>query len=207
MNSITKFAGLFLLTLTAAAGVAAPIDYSETSGDLSFSAHLGSLDVGDNKIQGHLCWVVLSTNPIVSSCQDSDNFRFDLPSHLAITNVSLDYSTRPDGGGSLFRAELTTALSEVVPMVDPLAQQTVDITASGSVDLYSSLFPYSGARGTLLLNHGMGLSCSPFPCGFQTDYIWTISVARVTQILEPTVLALFAIGLVGLGFSRRKSAG
>jgi hypothetical protein len=177
------------------AALAAPIIYSEISGDLS-GQNVGTLDVGLNTIQGQFC--TSSDVPCAGlSSTDFDSFRFHLPSGLVLNNTTFTFLTTVLPGTTVantaynlrdFDADLT------------LASADINLIPSGSSSQFSSALPISAAGEYQIFHAQLGKN-GP---GFFVDYTWTLDVSQASQISEPASLALLGIGLAGLGFNRRK---
>jgi PEP-CTERM motif-containing protein len=203
LSGIKQWVGLAVVVFGFGSALAAPVTYSEVvSGDLS-NTFVGTLDVGNNTIQGTFC---TSSTPS-PACpggdigQDVDSFIFALPSGLVVQNVSFTWQTVSQG-----LSELRTFFLLLGSASSVSASETVDLIPNGSESLFASALPLTQADNYTIDHLGFEIAVSGSPWSAFVAYTWTLQVGEVgaAQVPEPASLGLLAIALAALGLSRRR---
>lgn len=141
-------------------------------------------------------------------------FSFSLPAGQAIAAATLTMGAGGWGGG------LTALDGPNVLKLDGLAVPTSFFTLFNE----NTTNETNGAAGQQIATHSIVLSSTFFPLladgnvslagtllsevanfgSFQIDYLQLDITTRTTAVPEPVVLALWGLGLAGIGFGRRK---
>jgi hypothetical protein len=181
---------------------AAPIVYDEAvDGDLppkAINAPVLPLGIGTNRVSGTVRWAYDFTGAPESD--DWDAFAFSIPFGAALSHIGLEIRRLPGSTGL------------VEHIIFRLLDSTLtEDTASGGIgeaavrfppaahDVFSANVPLrSGLYGIQERAIGGALTIGQFALA---GYGFTLEITPVT---EPTTLSLFALGLAGLAFARRR---
>lgn len=186
MKNKILIAVLAMAAFIMASGATAGVIYDESvSGDAVSAggpavvgANVGTLAIGDNSIIG------------TSLFGDFDDYIFQVAANTQLLSISLNLTNGPAQGAVLSDLWTATGTSDVVLS-----------TAGSAFTGVNSLF-------TDALALGPGLYRIDHNFNYTFDYTWTLTVRPNGQsVPEPGALALFFLGLIGLGVVRRRQLG
>lgn len=151
-------------------------DAASTAGSSLVGANLGELAAGANEILGQ-------GRGFLNACCDWDDFIFTIAGNLQVDSITFEIFAPMPGnyGADLYLENVllsTFAMSDFGP---------------GTFTAFSSSM--SLGAGTYRIDNDQVGNVDFF------DYRWTVNVSSVP---EPGTLALFGIGLLGMGLSRRR---
>ena len=167
--------------------MAAPITYDEAvDGDLEAGISTLNLGNGVNTVSGSVVW---SHDGIVDD--DFDGFDFNLGSGSAVTSIFIDLALQNTGSGTWSNIgwSLKTGSGNLNESLSfPQVNQSI----------FNSALPLSSGSFSLNQNSASGgLAQGDYRIA---DYTLTFNVSSIPA---PLSLALFCLGLAGIGFSRR----
>jgi hypothetical protein len=149
-------------------------------------------------------------DPIAGQYADTDHFFFTLAAGLLVSDISIDiYNFTASGtnasigshlggemetgvfsDGSHLRSEWTRPAVATINIDDVLDE----VLSSNNVDY---MFARSSGRGRCSTITAMGQTCI-----YGQSYTYRVTVVEA-EVPEPSIIALFAAGLFGIGFARR----
>ena len=191
------FAGVFLAATSA---TAVPIAYDETvSGDLDGTQSF-ALDAGANTFTGSIARDAGNT--------DSDEFQVTLGSGLAIASVTIEFLRFELTAGTAFEVTPGLDMSQntpgfvflgVTPFFDILGAALPETLAIAFANPFTPGFPVDAEVFS-------GASISFGGAAFEIDYVATFNIREASRLPEPSTVALIGLGLMVLGFTRRRDS-
>ena len=196
----TAALNLALMGVAASPAFSASLTYSESvNGELT-GQNVGALDVGLNTVQGQICGAPPFTSLL---CSDSDPFQFTLLSGLSIDQMVFTYATTVEG--SPINPHINYQFED--PTFAILGFFSLDPFPSASRLEFLGVLPANTVGDYRLANGVFVDGCRDAgPCGFVTDYTWSLRVSPISSVPEPSPLALITVVLVGFAIARRKAA-
>jgi hypothetical protein len=207
-NSALGFVRALIIgaVLVAPSVEATPLIYDEaTSGDLgAVPTSDFAFDIGDNLITGTTHFGVNAFARRYMNA-DFDGFAFTLPSGMRLAAVTFSFvTTSINSLISNQDLQLCAGLGNCAATpADLLGQQTVDLFGAAPMAMTFGLAMPLGSGTYTLVANSMGIAPIDLSNGIQSwssDYTWTLSVVGVA---EPSLAALFAIGVLVLIAQRR----
>jgi hypothetical protein len=185
-------------------GEAAVVNYDEAvDGDLSNSfgviTNIGTLGIGLNTVSGSSVGFDVNT-----ANTDFDHFGFSIPSGATLTQISYSFTLTNESQAVPFISYWYSVGFDVGSVItSDIVNLSTDVSPQS---MFTNLFPGLPVINPAAIFMGQSGSFSNcFPdCEWHVDYTWSLVVQ---QVPEPSAFALLGLGLLGLGFARRRKQG